>query len=274
MSIGKSPEEAALTYARVGWPVFPCREGSKEPAARNGFHDATTDERQIRDWWKREPDRNVAIATGKPGPDVVDVDVHKEGTGYAAFNWAKQAGLVDGYNAVIRTPSRGMHLYYEGTEQRSGRLPERHLDFRSQGGYIVAPPSSTPDGSYEVIKHSPATGATVSWDQITKFLTPEAEHPRQPVRQPDADGTSLDRLAAWVSKRHEGDRNFPLFYAAKQAHLAAQLDHEGIERLVDASLQSGLRGGEREARRTIASAQRSADREARPFARQREREAG
>ncbi len=273
MTRERSPEEAAQAYARVGWPVFPCREGSKEPATRNGFLDASIDERQIHDWWKREPGRNVAIATGKPGPDVVDVDVHKEGTGYPAFNKAKQAGLVDGYNAVVRTPSGGMHLFYEGTEQRSGRLPEQHLDFRSQGGYIVAPPSRTPQGSYEVVKHSPATGATVSWDAITKHLNPEAERVHQPVRQAEGD-TSLDRLVVWVAARQEGDRNFPLFFAAKQAHLAGQLDHEGIERLVDASLQSGLRGGEREARRTIASAQRSADREASPFGRQREREAG
>jgi hypothetical protein len=52
-----------------------------------------------------------------------------------------------------------------------------------------------------------------------------------------------------------------------------------VERFVDAARQSGLRGGEREARRTIASAQRIAMREAGPrppFARgpQRQLEAG
>ena len=30
----RSPQEAALAYAAAGWPVFPCRPGSKEPATR------------------------------------------------------------------------------------------------------------------------------------------------------------------------------------------------------------------------------------------------
>ena len=84
----RSPQETALAYAAIGWPVFPCRPGSKEPATRNGFHDATTDHAQIREWWRREPDRNVAIATGAPGPDVVDVDVREDGSGFAALNQA------------------------------------------------------------------------------------------------------------------------------------------------------------------------------------------
>jgi hypothetical protein len=270
------PQEAAQAYARVGWPVFPCRPGSKEPATSSGFYDATTDERQIRRWWRHEPDRNVAIATGAPGPDVVDVDVHAGGSGYAAFNRLKRAGLADGYKAVVRTPSGGMHLYYEGTSQRSGRLAEHHLDFRAAGGYIVTPPSRTEAGRYALVQHSAGDGSTVSWDAITGRLSPPRE---TPARQPRADaGTSLDRLAAWVAARQAGDRNFPLFYAAKQAHLAGQLDDDGVELLVDAAMHSGLRGGEREARRTIASAQRSAGRDrgdGHPFGQaQRQLEAG
>jgi hypothetical protein len=99
------------------------------------------------------------------------------------------------------------------------------------------------------------------WEAITGLLSPQPSPKREP-HQPGAEAdTSLDRLAAWVAARQAGDRNFPLFWAAKQAHLGGQLDSAGVERLVDAALRSGLRGGEREARRTIASAQRSADRD-------------
>jgi len=66
----------ALEYAGRGWPVFPCRPGRKEPATRHGFLDATTDPDQIRAWWRRDPAANLAIATGLPGPDVLDVDRH------------------------------------------------------------------------------------------------------------------------------------------------------------------------------------------------------
>jgi hypothetical protein len=274
----RSPLEAALAYAAIGWPVFPCRLGSKEPATRNGFHDATTDPAQIRQWWRGDPDRNVAIATGAPGPDVVDVDVRQDGSGFAALGQAKRAGLIEGYHAIVRTPSTGMHLYFGGTGQRSGSIRGRHLDFRSQGGYVVAPPSWADGGRYVVVGHEPATGATVSWDAIRGLLEPPAHAPHSPgARQPGRDigQTSLDRLVEWTAARQAGDRNFPLFWAAKQAALAGQLDGAAVERFVDAAHRSGLRGGEREARRTIASAQQEAA-SAGPFARtpQRQMEAG
>jgi hypothetical protein len=274
----RSPEETALAYAVIGWPVFPCRPGSKEPATRNGFHDATTDPGQIRQWWRRDPDRNVAIATGAPGPDVVDVDIREGVSGFAALNQAIQAGLIGGHHAIIRTPSTGMHLYYAGTDQRSGSIRGRHLDFRSQGGYVVAPPSRAGGAQYVVVKHEPATGATVSWDAIRGLLEPRPQRERAAGgRAPGRDmrGTSLDRLVKWTAARQVGDRNFPLFWAAKQAALAGQLDGAAVERFVDAARRSGLRGGEREARRTIASAQKEAASPG-PFARtpQRQMEAG
>lgn len=76
---------AALRYASAGWPVFPCTpDGTaapdhKAPLTAHGFKDATTDPARIRAWWHRWPDANVAIATGEPGPDVLDVDNHDTG---------------------------------------------------------------------------------------------------------------------------------------------------------------------------------------------------
>ena len=131
-AVERSPREAALAYAAAGWPVFPCRWGSKEPATPNGFYDAITDQAQIRQWWRRDPARNVAIATGAPGPDVVDIDVREDGSGFAALGQAIRAGLIGGHHAIVRTPSTGMHLYYQGTGQRSGSVRGRHLDFRSR----------------------------------------------------------------------------------------------------------------------------------------------
>lgn len=86
----------ALAYARHGWLVFPCRSGSKEPATRHGFHDATTHDDQIRAWWNRQPTANIGIATGQPGPDVLDIDQHGQaGNGFAAYHQLSRAGLLD-----------------------------------------------------------------------------------------------------------------------------------------------------------------------------------
>jgi Bifunctional DNA primase/polymerase, N-terminal len=36
--------DAAVSYARKGISVFPCKPREKIPATKNGFYDATTDE--------------------------------------------------------------------------------------------------------------------------------------------------------------------------------------------------------------------------------------
>jgi len=86
--------DAALRYARRGWPVFPCKPGSKEPATAHGFHDATTDVGCIERFWTRRPDMNVAVATGGEGPDVLDIDVAHGKAGYASLHAAILAGVV------------------------------------------------------------------------------------------------------------------------------------------------------------------------------------
>ena len=107
-----------LAYAARGWPVFPCQAGQKIPATAHGHLDATTDPQQITTWFDRHPDWNLAIATGAPGPDVLDVDQHgPAGNGYPAFTRLERAGLVDGAAAYVRTPAGGMHAYFTGTGQ-------------------------------------------------------------------------------------------------------------------------------------------------------------
>src|SRR5262249_27360449 len=105
----------ALTYSRRGWPVFPCQPGKKTPPTAHGHLDATTDPGKITAWFSRNPDWNLAIATGAPGPDVLDVDDHgSAGNGYAAFAKLAKAGLLDGAAAYVRTPSGGLHAYFTG----------------------------------------------------------------------------------------------------------------------------------------------------------------
>jgi hypothetical protein len=255
---GQDLARAAHRYAEAGWPVFPCQPGAKQPATEHGFCDATTDHTQIDRWWRRAPEANVAIATGTPGPDVLDVDVKEGRSGYAALHQAQRAGLIPTPSAAIRTPSGGVHLYYQGTAQRNGAIPACALDFRSTGGYVVAPPSFSADRGrrYEVISHQ-AAPATVNWAAIRDLLGPQPGHPARACLSGDRAGT-VSRLARWLETRPEGNRNFPLFYAAKVAASHGLLDADAREQLLAASLRSGLRGGEREARRTLASGERAA----------------
>jgi hypothetical protein len=127
---------------------------------RNGFKDATTDPAVIRAWWARCADLNVAIATGAPGPDVLDVDVHQDGAGWPAFDRLKRAGMLAGARALVRTPSGGLHVHFAGTGQDCGRLPRHHLNFKAAGGYVLAPPSVVYGKPYELLDHRAAQRAS------------------------------------------------------------------------------------------------------------------
>lgn len=63
---------AALRFAELGYAVFPCAPGRKQPLTARGFLDATTDADQIEAWWTKYPEANVAIPTA--GLVIIDVD--------------------------------------------------------------------------------------------------------------------------------------------------------------------------------------------------------
>jgi hypothetical protein len=243
----------ALAYARHGWPVFPCLPGQKIPATRHGYRDATTDEQQITDWFGRGRDWNLAIVTGTPGPDVLDIDQHGlAGNGYAAFNRLRRLGLVNGAAAYVRTPAGGMHAYFTGSGQHNGRLPGHHLDFRSTGGYVVAPPSQVDGKPYRLIA-KPGGRGTLDWTAVAQFLDPQRQpHPLQPR---PAFGVDLTHLARWVASQPEGNRNAGLFWAANRALDADQA--ADLSPLAVAARQAGL--GDKEITRTLDSAHRTGE---------------
>lgn len=242
---------SALDYAGRGWPVFPCQPGSKEPATRHGFRDASTDPDRIRSWWNRKPDANVAISTGSPGPDVLDVDQHGQaGNGFTAYRQLAHAGLLDGTIAIVATPNGGLHLYFTGTGQPSGRLIRHHLDFKATGGYVLAPPSQVGGRPYRVFTGHGTRPGTLDWIAVTRLLELQRD---QPVRHRAATTEDPGRLVAWVERLEEGNRNSGLFWAACRAVEAGQ--PELLHHLAAAAAATGLPS--REIRRTIASARRS-----------------
>lgn len=243
---------SALGYAGRGWPVFPCQPGGKEPATRHGFRDASTDPARIRTWWHRRPAANVAIATGSPGPDVLDVDQHgRAGNGFTAYRCLTQAKVLDGTLAIVATPHGGLHLYFTGTAQASGRLIRHHLDFKAAGGYVLAPPSQVAGKPYRLLtQRETGAGAALDWAAVIDLLEPHRGPAQRnwPVAPADA-----ARLVAWVERLEEGNRNSGLFWAACRAIECGQ-EHM-LEALAAVAATTGLPG--REIERTIVSARRS-----------------
>lgn len=136
--------DAALWYATtLHLPVFPCLPGQKRPATPHGFKDATTDEAQIRAWWRVRADYNVAAPTGILF-DVFDVDGPE---GMVALGDYMDQGAVPAPLALSLTP-RGRHYLVPPADvpNTTGLLPK--VDYRGRGGYVLLPPSRTTDGTY------------------------------------------------------------------------------------------------------------------------------
>ncbi|WP_396290654.1 bifunctional DNA primase/polymerase [Curtobacterium sp. KT1] len=246
---------AARAFAVAGVPVFPCAPGGKNPITAHGFHDATTDLRQVESWWGRFPAANIGVPTGRAsGVSVVDVDVHGV-DGFAALRRARRAGLVPGWEALVRSPTGGLHVYYPAGdgEQPSWQAGDAGIDFRGDRGYIIAPPSRRViDGEmklYRLASESPTPGSALDAAALRTFLAP----PRPPRRFP-APGRSPGRtdplkLATWLGGERT-DRNRKLFWAS------CVLAEEGVSYrdALDAMLTIEQPDfGQREITRTVAS---------------------
>lgn len=258
---------AALTLALAGVPVFPCARGGKEPLTAHGFHSASSEPRQVHRWWSRTPEANIGIPTGRAsGLVVVDVDVHRGGDGFRNFSQVTEMGLTRQWSWTVRTPSGGMHAYFAatpGVEQPCWSVPTKHIDFRGDGGYIVAPPSAVTlsDGRtrpYSLLGFGDSAG-TVDSVGLKRVLAPPKPPPRQGGPQAAAGaGHSPEHLAAWVARRPEGGRNQGLFWAACVMAENGHQFSQTAQVLGDAAQTAGL--PEAEALRAINSAYRTVSR--------------
>lgn len=153
--VDRTLEQAAIDLAEAGYHVFPCRPGDKTPITRNGFKDATRDERQILQWWDRTPDANIGIACGASGVTVLDID-SKSGANPTEILSGRDlhgAPIVLTGKAPPRDDShpdslpdvRGVQVYFRG-ELPTGPLPIPGCEIRGAGAYVVAPGSTHPSG--------------------------------------------------------------------------------------------------------------------------------
>lgn len=141
----------AIEYASRGWAVFPLREKDKKPiAGSKGFKDATTDINKIREWWSKNPNYNIGIATGQvsKGLIVIDLDVDDDKNGLESLNdWQIENGCFPQSWQTV-TGRGGTHLLFTSDKPvRSHVGCLKGVDVRAEGGYIVAPPSIHPNGN-------------------------------------------------------------------------------------------------------------------------------
>jgi hypothetical protein len=160
-------------------------------------------------WWARWPDANPAIRTGGRGPDVLDVDVDHDGSGYPALGKLVRAGVATGASIMVRTPRGGAHVYYAGTDQGCHRLGRHHLDFKSAGGYVLAPGSTIHGGrAYRIVDERPSE-ATLDWDAVIRVLDPPQR--REPLPGAAWAGGDLPPMVQRALAAEAHDRSAALF---------------------------------------------------------------
>lgn len=216
-----TPLDYALAYAARGWRVFPiyecratgtqcacgnrkCTSPGKHPRVKNGVKDATVDQIAIRAWWRQWPEANVGVATGA-GLMVVDIDPRHGGDDTIDALRAELGAWGDTVEAL--TGGGGRHIYLsipDGVVTRNSASElGAGVDIRTDGGYVVAPPSNH------------ATGGVYRWEA--------SSDPSDGVGLAEIPGAWLDRVVKplRVSMVHavspmavrvaEGGRNKALF---------------------------------------------------------------
>lgn len=250
----------ALELASRGWSLHPCLPGDKRPATK--WRDtATNDPATVSAWWSDEwKTANIGVATGAPsGIIVVDID------DLDSIQTLREKGDLPS-TLTARTPRGGLHLYYRRGQlevpNSAGALAPG-VDVRGDGGYVLSPGSSLPNGRYTWVEQRDLAPLP-SW--IAEASRKPAK-PQLPVTSTEASGSSrwgasvLDRELASLMAAPEGQRNDTLYHCAMKiagACKAGELDEAHAERqLLLLAERVGLEAGE--TRGTVESAWQAAE---------------
>lgn len=264
----------AVSYAARGLRVFALQPKGKIPATPNGCKDGTLSPVLIRQQWS-DRSRNIGIATGvESGVFVLDVD-GPEGA-QSLTQW------VDLHGAFPATPqaitARGRHFYFSHPGElcelkNSASKAAPGIDVRTDGGYVVAPPSIHPSG--DVYRWADGAGpADVPFaacpDWLLRKLVDATKHspaPRDHIAPRSVEGhtryglRALDTECMELARAPEGGRNHKLNTVAfrigqlvaaghlveahavndlRRAAQAARLEERETERTIESGLTAGL----------------------------------
>lgn len=293
--------DAALAYARRGWPVFPCdpqpdppgtppaKKRAKRPLVpaadkvagkavprTGGFYRATTDEAQIRKWWRRTPRALIGVPTGTPiGAFVIDLDPDGEDVAETEARLVAAVGELPA-GPRSRTQSGGLHIWFripagEAETPKNSAKRLKNIDWRGDGGYVITPPSYMANGArYEWISPLDAIDLPAAPAALLDLVYQRgafARELRQGARAADPAATpspaaqlnaedpgaravrsyvraALDRAARDVAGATKGTRGFTLnreaFGMAPYVALGVLSEREVTASLQDAADASGL----------------------------------
>lgn len=240
--------EAAISWAERGWRILPCiptGPKAKAPYLSGGFHDASADPDQIKQWWAQWPDAMLGIAI-PPNVLVIDCDPRNGGT-LEALKTAllavdPAATLPTTFTVTSGRGDGGAHLYFAvppGQRFVSRGLP-KGIDLKPGGkGYVIAPPSLHPETGlpYRVAVNAPIA---VLPAPVLRLLNEAPSARRRPGNWPrSANPHAFVGLVRTVASALIGERDNMLNWAA---HVAAMdgAPEQVFDALADAARSAGL----------------------------------
>lgn len=138
--------EAKAYASKYHFSVFPCLPRAKTPLTPHGCKDASKDLAVIEAWWRKWPTANIGIACGAVSNGLLVLDFDGDAGAESFLKVQSSAGS-------LKTPKvitgRGFQLYFRATKAMKNKVGIlQGLDVRSDGGYVIAPPSLHPTGRY------------------------------------------------------------------------------------------------------------------------------
>jgi len=133
-------------YIAKGYSVFPVKQDKRPYFSWEEYQHRKPTRDELNAWWGpkgKYQKSNVAIVTGAiSNLTVVDID-SKEGE-----KAIEKYVPMKIQTPVVMTPSGGYHIYFQHEEQvRNKARFLTDCDIRSEGGYVVAPPSENGNGN-------------------------------------------------------------------------------------------------------------------------------
>jgi len=131
----------ALEYQKKGYSVIPVGKNKKPLIHWKKYQSIRATPEQIKKWWQQFPTANIGIVTGQiSNLSVLDIDPDNKGVSPKGIPLTLTA----------KTQSGGYHYYFQyhkGLPNMAGTL--QGVDIRSEGGYVIAPPSEGERGEYQ-----------------------------------------------------------------------------------------------------------------------------
>ena len=176
--------KAGLWYSKHGYSVIPILPAKKDAKGKDEnkrppipwapYQKQIADEKEIRGWFENSPDSRLAIITGKISDlTIIDCDSVK------AIKQMEDLLPGELHLPVAVSPRGGRHYYFRHIPEIPNKAGlETDLDARSEGGYIIAPPSHGLNGkAYRWLKgcglHEAAPASLVGGlkDSLLKVFT-------------------------------------------------------------------------------------------------------